>query len=393
MKKTALSSCSKSHVHSLVSLRKPLRCGFAIALCSCLFYGASQCRAQESHQQDQDVAAAARQERTRREAEKSPPHVYTNEDLQRINILTPEDSARLEAARKLQSPLPSQQPTDSLDAGLPAELPLGDLARLYRSAKRATEPAFHFPAEEPSFASPVLPVDPGSIPHSQIMLSPAAPTIAPAHPKTIVAPHMSSSTPVRRVDPFSRRLMPVPPEATVAKSKPAIPVILPSRPSLPASANVAKPIAPSIKAASPVSPVNPIASAAPTIAAPVSSPAPEPISAPRVVTVQRGDSLWKIAEQTLGRGSRWRDLLAANPSIANPSVLEVGTQIRVPDDVRAPRTSRVKVNVGDTLTKIARAQYGHSSYWRCIAQANPDITNANRIYEGQELVLPPACKR
>ena len=54
MKQTDLSSFGKRHVHTQVSLRKPLRCGLNILLCSCLLFGAAQCRAQET----QDVAAA-----------------------------------------------------------------------------------------------------------------------------------------------------------------------------------------------------------------------------------------------------------------------------------------------------------------------------------------------
>ncbi len=84
MAKTDLSSSSKPHVHTRVSLRKPLRCGFTIVLCSCLLFGAAQCRAQAT----QDVAEAARQERERKEA-KNTKHVYTDEDLRRAKILTP----------------------------------------------------------------------------------------------------------------------------------------------------------------------------------------------------------------------------------------------------------------------------------------------------------------
>lgn len=109
--------------------------------------------------------------------------------------------------------------------------------------------------------------------------------------------------------------------------------------------------------------------------------------------MQRGDSLWKIAQRMLGRGSRWREVLAANPSVASPESLKAGTQLSLPLEVRAPRAEKVTVDAGDTLTKIAQAQYGRASYWRCIAVANPDITDANRIFEGQQLMLPSSCKR
>ena len=129
-----------------------------------------------------------------------------------------------------------------------------------------------------------------------------------------------------------------------------------------------------MKAATPVAPVAPVEAAL------------------RMVTVRPGDSLWKIAEENLGRGSRWREVLAANPAIANPNVLEAGTKLALPVDVRTPRASKVKVGPGDTLTKIAQMQYGRANYWRCIVQANPFVTDANRIFEGQELTLPARCE-
>ena len=49
----------------------------------------------------------------------------------------------------------------------------------------------------------------------------------------------------------------------------------------------------------------------------------------QMVTVMRGDSLWKLARQYLGHGSRWRSLLAGNPSIKNADYLKIGTQIRI----------------------------------------------------------------
>src|SRR5712691_12526943 len=98
-----------------------------ILISSCLVFGATRCTAQ-------DVAEAARQERTRKEnQQKKPKHVYTDEDLKRAQILTPEDRAEVEA-RKQQQPLPgAKESQDSLDAQtLPADLPLGDVARRYR---------------------------------------------------------------------------------------------------------------------------------------------------------------------------------------------------------------------------------------------------------------------
>jgi nucleoid-associated protein YgaU len=90
------------------------------------------------------------------------------------------------------------------------------------------------------------------------------------------------------------------------------------------------------------------------------------------------------------------ELLAANPSIVNPTRLEAGTKIVIPQRDSTLKgsqaDSRVSVAPGDTLTKIAQAQYRRATAWRCIAKANPEITDPNRIYEGQQLLLPFSCR-
>src|SRR6266851_6806042 len=81
-----------------------------ILVISCTIFGFSQCYAQ-------DVAEAARQEQARKTSQqKKTKHVYTDEDLKRAQILTPEDRAQVEA-RKNQQPLPAEdQSQDSVDA-------------------------------------------------------------------------------------------------------------------------------------------------------------------------------------------------------------------------------------------------------------------------------------
>jgi nucleoid-associated protein YgaU len=378
---TDLSSSSKPHVHRRVSLRQPLRCGFTIALCSCLFFGAAQCRAQTS----QDVAEAARQERTRKDQAKKQKHVYTDEDLRRAKILTPEDEALVEAKRK-QQPQPAEEqaqaPIDA-DTGL-AQLPLGDIARRYRNAKIAaqTPDPFHLPFDEPVFAAPVI-----SVPK----LEPPRPDFSPAHPNVLrarpnaaaVAPAISSPAPLRRLDPFTRRFAPsAPPSVSriappAPQLKTAPPTALSSQPPI-----VAPPIAPPLPKASMATPIAPPSTVAKTS------------SSLHTVIIQPGDSLWKLAQQNLGRGSRWKELLAANPGILDPTRIAVGTEIVVPAKVTGLKSDlRVTVKGGDTLSSIARATYGRAAAWRCIAQANPKIADANRIYEGQQLLLPFHCQQ
>jgi nucleoid-associated protein YgaU len=110
------------------------------------------------------------------------------------------------------------------------------------------------------------------------------------------------------------------------------------------------------------------------------------------VTVQRGDSLWKLAQENLGRGSRWRELLAANPSIENPHKIAAGAQVYIPTRYLVSKTAlKISARKGDTLWKIAQTTLGRGALWPCIARANPLLHDANQIDVGQELIVPGRC--
>jgi nucleoid-associated protein YgaU len=118
------------------------------------------------------------------------------------------------------------------------------------------------------------------------------------------------------------------------------------------------------------------------------------------ISVTQGDSLWKLAQQTLGRGNRWPKLLAVNPGIANPNQIRAGAQLNLPSfavsaavnrSANTNATATIKVRKGDTLWTLAKSRLGHSSYWPCLAAANASLRDPNRIYHGQILVVPPAC--
>lgn len=409
MTSTNLSSPRKQHVHTQVSLRNPLRCGFTVLLCSCLLFGAAQCRAQDT----QDAAEAARQERDRKEQEKQPKHVYTEEDLGRAKILTPDDEARFAAQRRqlLTAPEVQQAPLDA-STDLP-QLPLGDVARRYRDAKLAMQaPApFHLPFDEPVFAAPVVSLP--NVAPPRLSFSPVRPSLAPAQPQAVIAPSVSNPEPLHRVDPFMRRSAPAAPSSVangsgtpveqrfrpgarsiVGNPQPNLVPSISSKISPPKFASrtfaslAAQPNMPSTVPP----PSSPQPSVAPTIAPPAS--VSTAVSSPsRTVTVRPGDSLWKLAKQNLGRGARWQELLAANPSIADPTRLAAGTEIIVPAQTTGLRADvKVTVQQGDSLSKLAQVTYGRAAAWRCIAQANPEIADVNRIYAGQQLLLPFACQ-
>ena len=110
------------------------------------------------------------------------------------------------------------------------------------------------------------------------------------------------------------------------------------------------------------------------------------------VPMPRGGSLWKLAEQFLGHGSQWPRLAALNPQIHDPHRIRVGSWIRLPLDVSASQPlKQFRVQRGDTLWKVARAEFGTGQAWSCIARANRQIRNADLIYPGQTLLIPTVC--
>ena len=324
-----------------LSLRIP-----GILLFSCAIFVTTECHAQ-------NVADAAKQERARKEnQQKESKHVYTEEDLKRARILTPEDRAQIEAKKNPTAPDAEEKPPGALDAkSLSPDVPLGDVARRFRRLKELQKlqqsAEFHLPfADAPVLATP-KPMQPVQ-PHS---FKPAAPRLAPYRP------------PVKR-SPFARPRIFTAAPPMIAPSRPPAARLVPAQPSAP--------IAPAI------APVN---------------PAKRDV-VPTVVTVKRGDSLWKLAEQHFGHGLRWHELLSANPGILDPNHIVAGSQIVLPASISSLRTyTRFTVRTGDTLSQIAQSQLGRASYAACIARANPAIRDANRIYAGQILLLPDRCTK
>ena len=60
-------------------------------------------------------------------------------------------------------------------------------------------------------------------------------------------------------------------------------------------------------------------------------PAGTPPPAPRMYTVQKGDSLWKIAKKHYGDGNEWARIHEANRDvIENPDLIQPGWKLRIP---------------------------------------------------------------
>jgi LysM repeat protein len=321
-------------------------------LFSCAIFITTECRAQ-------DVADAAKQERTRKESQqKKSKHVYTEEDLKRAQILTPEDRAQIEVRKNQAAPDAGEKSQDALNAkSLSSDVPLGDVARRFRRLKELQKleqsADFHLPIADLVLASP-KPMQPLR-PHSFKAATPPVRHFAPYQPL------------VKR-SPFAR------PRFFTA----APPMIAPSRP--PAARLV--PAQPPAPAAPTIVPANPARrDLAPTVV---------PNVGPSLVIVKRGDSLWKLAEQHLGHGLRWHDLVVANPGILDPNHIAAGSQVVLPA-LPVQNAPKVTVRLGDTLSQIAQSQLGRASYAACIVRSNPSIRDANLIYAGQILVLPASC--
>lgn len=56
----------------------------------------------------------------------------------------------------------------------------------------------------------------------------------------------------------------------------------------------------------------------------------QPTASGNTYTVQRGDTLWSIANDHYGDGQRWQDIVKANPGL-NSETLAVGQQITLPE--------------------------------------------------------------
>lgn len=62
-----------------------------------------------------------------------------------------------------------------------------------------------------------------------------------------------------------------------------------------------------------------------------------------------------------------------------------------PQETPAEAVRTYTVQSGDSLSKIAKREYGDANAWRVIFEANRDqISNPDLIHPGQELKIPPA---
>ena len=130
-----------------------------------------------------------------------------------------------------------------------------------------------------------------------------------------------------------------------------------------------------------------------------------------VHTVQRGDSLWSIAERTLGNGTEWKRIRDLNVGRVQPDGtrlsedyvehLRPGWTLALPDGAAPGPTpgQTYTVGAGDSLSSIAEAAYGDERRYIEVFSENegrpqPDgrtLADPDVIHPGWHLELPAAA--
>lgn len=321
----------------------------------------------------QDVAEAARLEQAHKASQpKTARHVYTDEDLRRQKILTPEYQAQVEARKKQRQPAPAGQNAEQLPNGAdPQSESLGGAARRYRheQAARSQEQA-----EKKKF-SPF----PFQIPHGS--LAAPNPRVAPRVDRSL---RLDLREPIGPLPLLAPRAMPPGPVSHSGVS--------PFQPRPFAAAPPNRRVTPSVAPVAPPSDLH-APSAVPRIphGAPVNPRLSLGSAGLQRVQVHRGESWWKLAERYLGDGTRWQELRKLNGEPGPSEFLRLGSIVLVPEKAglreASPKRS-IKVRKGDSLWSLAREYLGHGSAWKCLAEANPQLKDYIHMAIDSPLELP-----
>lgn len=261
----------------------------------------------------QSLGEIARQEQERRRDRPSPPtHVYDNDDLARPHILLPEDKERFQAAMKKTEPAKVEPPVETvenkpkLESPVQPQVPRGPETRTTVLAKPISHPLPQKLRPETSISEDAA-ISGATAPHP----SPPSPT------RTVRAQNENSTQAIRAWG----------------------------------------------------------------------------VSRNASIRIQAGDTLWKIASKYLRGGKDWMLLAAYNPQVRDPMRLPVGMSVLLPEEVLRFRPSKeILVQRGDSLWKLAQEQLGNGNEWRCLSEANPGIRDAGLIFVGQILALPATCE-
>lgn len=109
------------------------------------------------------------------------------------------------------------------------------------------------------------------------------------------------------------------------------------------------------------------------------------------VTTARGDTLWGLAQQHLGEGRRYTEILDLNrTAVPEPGFLAEGLTLQLPASQPEVRRGAYTVKQGDTLWDIAERELGDPLRFKEIT--TPDGTPAGELITvGQQLIMPTAA--
>lgn len=120
-----------------------------------------------------------------------------------------------------------------------------------------------------------------------------------------------------------------------------------------------------------------------------------------IYIVEKGDSLWKIAEKKYNDGYAWTKIAKEN-NLKNASIISVGQKLKMPiievktiiaetinDSGNKIEAGEYRVVKNDNLWKIAVRAYGDGYKWTNIYQENKEKLNSSNLLEiGMVLNIP-----
>jgi nucleoid-associated protein YgaU len=322
----------------------------------------------------QDVAEAARQEQARKGAEANgPKHVYTEEDLKKDRILTPYDQARVAARKQPRPPVPAQESADQQQpaAGDSEGESLGAIARRYRNekeeqqaevARKRNYTPFRYELTHPAVASPKAGVAaiPGIRPNQPYADLPSSALPPVTHSRSPKASRAGRA----RVSPFEPRPLTAAPPVPRVGPLPEAAIVAVPQPTLPASRQRAVESASKARLRLVVVQTGD--------------------SWWRLASQHLGEgNRWAELRALNPRVGGSADLLRVGIAVLVPE----GNKVQV-DSPPAAKRIQIRVQRGDTLWSLAREHLGRASAWSCLAGLNPEIRDYGRMAVGTLLQLP-----
>ena len=97
-------------------------------------------------------------------------------------------------------------------------------------------------------------------------------------------------------------------------------------------------------------------------------------------TVKHGETLWSIAEEHLGSGTRYKEIVRLNPDLPpGGSFVRAGDELLLPAPAPTP-AGAYTVKKGDTLSEIAQEKLGDADRYPEIVKASEDITQPGGVH-------------